>query len=197
MFFEQMQREGCQSYLIGCADTCGAIMVDPESSQTERYLALAARSGLRIHYVLDTHTHADHFSGSQNLARKLGVPVIMHRKSAAPFVDLRVDDGESIIVGQLRLRVMYTPGHTEDSMCLVLPDRVLTGDTLLIGATGRTDLPTGRTGEDQSARRWRHWAFLEPPRGEGCPNQGRRPGNSGPVSRPIRTKKSLRRERQV
>lgn len=143
MFFEQMQREGCQSYLIGCADTCGAIMVDPESSQTERYLALAARSGLRIHYVLDTHTHADHFSGSQNLARQLGVPVIMHRKSAAPFVDLRVDDGESIIVGKLRLRVMYTPGHTDDSMCLVLPDRVLTGDTLLIGATGRTDLPTG------------------------------------------------------
>jgi glyoxylase-like metal-dependent hydrolase (beta-lactamase superfamily II) len=143
VLFEQLQRDGCQSYLIGCTDTCAAIVVDPESSQTERYLALAARSGLRIHYVLDTHTHADHFSGSQNLGRQLDVPVIMHRKSAAPFIDLRVDDGESIIVGKLRLRVLYTPGHTNDSMCLVLPDRVLTGDTLLIGATGRTDLPTG------------------------------------------------------
>ncbi len=143
MLFEQLQRDGCQSYLIGCSQSCAGVVVDPESSQTERYLALAARSGLRIHYVIDTHTHADHFSGSQSLARQLGVPVVMHRKSPAPFVGLHVDDGESIVVGTLRLRVLYTPGHTEDSICLVLPDRVLTGDTLLIGATGRTDLPTG------------------------------------------------------
>jgi glyoxylase-like metal-dependent hydrolase (beta-lactamase superfamily II) len=143
MVFEQLQREGCQSYLIGCPETCAGIVVDPESSQTERYLALATRAGLRIHYVLDTHTHADHFSGSASLAQQLGVPVIMHRLSPAPFVGLRVDDGESIAIGTLRLRVLHTPGHTEDSMCLLLPDRLLTGDTLLIGATGRTDLPTG------------------------------------------------------
>src|SRR5262249_43526800 len=143
MLFEQLQRDGCQSYLIGCEQSCAAIVIDPENSQIERYLALAARSGVRIHYVLDTHTHADHFTGSQSLARQLGVPVVMHRKSAAPFVDLRVDDGESIIVGTLRLPILYTPGHTADSVCPVLPDRVLTGDTLLIGATGRTDLPTG------------------------------------------------------
>lgn len=143
MIFEQLQHDGCQSYLIGCTETCAGIVVDPESSQAERYLALATRVGLRIHYVLDTHTHADHFSASQSLARELGVPVVMHRKSPAPFIGLRVDDGESIVVGTLRLRVLHTPGHTEDSICLVLPDRVLTGDTLLIGATGRTDLPTG------------------------------------------------------
>jgi len=143
MLFEQLQRDGCQSYLIGCPDTCAGIIVDPEISHAERYVALATRAGLRIHYVLDTHTHADHFSASQSLARQLGVPVIMHRKSPAPFVGLRVDDGESIIVGSLRLRVLHTPGHTEDSICLLLPDRILTGDTLLIGATGRTDLPTG------------------------------------------------------
>ena len=143
MLFEQLQRDGCQSYLIGCPDTCAGIIVDPEISHAERYVALATRAGLRIHYVLDTHTHADHFSASQSLARQLGVPVIMHRESPAPFVGLRVDDGESIIVGSLRLRVLHTPGHTEDSICLLLPDRILTGDTLLIGATGRTDLPTG------------------------------------------------------
>jgi glyoxylase-like metal-dependent hydrolase (beta-lactamase superfamily II) len=143
VLFEQLQRDGCQSYLIGCEQSCAGIVIDPESSQIERYLALAARNGVRIHYVLDTHTHADHFSGSQSLARQLGVPVIMHRKSPAPFVGLHVDDGESIVVGTLRLRVLYTPGHTDDSICVVLPDRVLTGDTLLIGATGRTDLPTG------------------------------------------------------
>jgi glyoxylase-like metal-dependent hydrolase (beta-lactamase superfamily II) len=67
----------------------------------------------------------------------------MHRQSRAPFVDMRVDDGEMLLVGELRLRVLYTPGHTRDSMCLQLADRLLTGDTLLIGGTGRTDLPTG------------------------------------------------------
>jgi len=143
MLFEQLQSEGCQSYVIGCPETCAGIVVDPEISQADRYLALATREGVRIHYVLDTHTHADHFSASQQLAHVLGVPVIMHRNSPAPYVGLRVDDGESIIVGSLRLRVLHTPGHTDDSICLLLPDRVLTGDTLLIGATGRTDLPTG------------------------------------------------------
>ncbi|NRA55058.1 MAG: MBL fold metallo-hydrolase [Gammaproteobacteria bacterium] len=144
MIFHQISTErGCQSYLIGCKETCAAIIIDPEVSQVERYLALAIQDGLIIHYLLDTHTHADHFSASQSLARKIDVPIIMHRNSGAPFVDMRVDDGEIIIVGELRLRVMYTPGHTDDSICIILPDRVLTGDTLLIGATGRTDLPTG------------------------------------------------------
>ena len=67
----------------------------------------------------------------------------MHRRSAAPFVDLRLEDGETLLVGKLRFRVIETPGHTDDSMSLRLADRVLTGDALLIGGTGRTDLPTG------------------------------------------------------
>ena len=71
MIFEQIATGGCQSYLIGCPDTCAAALIDPESSQVDRYLALAARDGLRIHYLLDTHTHADHFSGTQELARRL------------------------------------------------------------------------------------------------------------------------------
>jgi len=96
-----------------------------------------------VHYVVDTHTHADHFSASAELARRLGVPRVMHRASIAPDIDVRLDDGETLIAGRLRIRALATPGHTEDSMSLVLPDRVLTGDTLLRGATGRTDLPTG------------------------------------------------------
>jgi len=143
MIFEQIATGGCQSYVIGDEETCAAAVVDPEASQVDRYLALAARHGLRIRYLIDTHTHADHFSASQSLARQLGVPVVMHRASPAPFVDMRVDDGEMIAVGQLRLEVIHTPGHTRDSICLALPDRLLTGDTLLIGGTGRTDLPTG------------------------------------------------------
>lgn len=143
MIFEQIATGGCQSYLLGCVDTCAAALIDPEVSQVDRYLALAARDALRIRFVIDTHTHADHFSASRQLADRLEAMTVMHRASPAPGVDLRVDDGESIALGKLRLRVVHTPGHTADSMCLVGSDRVFTGDTLLIGGTGRTDLPTG------------------------------------------------------
>lgn len=143
MIFEQIATGGCQSYLVGCPETCVAALIDPENSQIDRYLALAARDGLRIRYAIDTHTHADHFSATRRLAEQLGAKKVMHRRSAYPAIDLRVDDGELIAVGKLRLRVLYTPGHTSDSMCLVAEDRVFTGDTLLIGGTGRTDLPTG------------------------------------------------------
>jgi glyoxylase-like metal-dependent hydrolase (beta-lactamase superfamily II)/rhodanese-related sulfurtransferase len=143
LIFEQFAAGGCHSYLVGCADTCAAALIDPEINLIDRYLASGAREGLRIHYVIDTHTHADHFSATRQLARQLGVPVAMHRASPAAFVDLRLDDGEMLAVGKLRLQVLHTPGHTQDSMCLRMSDRVCTGDTLLIGATGRTDLPSG------------------------------------------------------
>jgi glyoxylase-like metal-dependent hydrolase (beta-lactamase superfamily II)/rhodanese-related sulfurtransferase len=143
MIFETVASGGCRSYLIGCEETCGAALIDPELSQIDRYLSLAARDGLRIRYVIDTHTHADHFSATQQLARRLDVPVVMHRASPAPFVDLRLQNGEMLAIGKLRLRAMHTPGHTLDAMCLWVEDRLFTGDTLLIGATGRTDLPGG------------------------------------------------------
>jgi glyoxylase-like metal-dependent hydrolase (beta-lactamase superfamily II)/rhodanese-related sulfurtransferase len=129
--------------LFACADTCCGVLVDPELSQVDRTLALIAKAGVRLQYVVDTHTHADHFSASRQYAQRFGIPIVMHSASAAPYVDLRVDDGETLIAGQLRVRVLHTPGHTEDSVSLVLPDRVLTGDTLLRLGTGRTDLPTG------------------------------------------------------
>lgn len=122
------------------------MLIDPELSQINRYKALIARDGLRVRYLVDTHTHADHFSATRRLARQLDVPVVMHRSSPAPFVDLRLDSGELLVVGRLRLQSLHTPGHTRDSMCLYVEDRVFTGDTLLIGATGRTDLPSGDAG---------------------------------------------------
>jgi glyoxylase-like metal-dependent hydrolase (beta-lactamase superfamily II)/rhodanese-related sulfurtransferase len=143
VIFEHFSAGGCQSYLAGCAESCAALLIDPEISLIDRYLAAAARNGLRIHYLVDTHTHADHFSATRELARRLSVPVAMHRASPAPFVDLRLDDGEMLVVGRLRMQVLHTPGHTRDSMCLRVEDRLFTGDTLLIGATGRTDLPSG------------------------------------------------------
>ncbi len=146
MIFETISTGGCRSYLVGCEESCAAALIDPELSQLDRYKALATRGGLRIHYVIDTHTHADHFSATRQLARQLEVPVVMHRSSPAPFVDLRLEGGELLLIGRLRLQALHTPGHTRDSMCLVVEDRVFTGDTLLIGATGRTDLPSGDAG---------------------------------------------------
>jgi len=143
MIFEQIATGGCQSYLIGCPETCVGALIDPELRQIDRYQASAARDGLRIRYLVDTHTHADHFSATHRLAELLDVPVVMHRDSPAPFADLRLQDGDMLLVGNLRLQAMHTPGHTRDSMCLQVGDRVFTGDTLLIGATGRTDLPSG------------------------------------------------------
>ncbi len=146
MIFETVSSGGCRSYLVGCEETCAAVLIDPELSQIDRYIALTARDGLRVRYLVDTHTHADHFSATRQLARQLQVPVVMHRSSPAPFVDLRLDSGELLVVGRLRLQSLHTPGHTRDSMCLSVEDRVFTGDTLLIGATGRTDLPSGDAG---------------------------------------------------
>lgn len=143
MFFEEIRHGGCCAYFIGCERTRAAAIVDPELHEIDRYLAIAASRGFRISYLIDTHTHADHFSSARELARRLSAAAVMHVRAPAPYVDVRIADGETLIVGELRLRVLYTPGHTADSICVVLSDRVLTGDTLLLGATGRTDLPTG------------------------------------------------------
>lgn len=143
MIFEQIATGGCQSYLVGCEATRSAVLIDPEFSQIDRYLGLVSQLGLHVRYVVDTHTHADHFSGSRELGKALGAPVVMNRLSPAPFAEIRLDDGDMLIVGEMRLQALHTPGHTRDSMCLVMADRVFTGDTLLIGGTGRTDLPSG------------------------------------------------------
>ncbi|MGH6647860.1 MBL fold metallo-hydrolase [Aquabacterium sp.] len=144
---ERVESGGCRSYLVGCTDTCAAALIDPEVSQIDRYVALAARDGLRIRYVIDTHTHADHFSARQQVAAEFKAQVVMHRSTPTPGVDMRVDEGDMVAVGKVRLQVLHTPGHTADSMCLLTDGIVFTGDTLLIGGTGRTDLPTGHSGE--------------------------------------------------
>ncbi len=84
MLFETVATGGCRSYLVGCPQTCAAALIDPELSQIDRYLALAAHHGLRIRHVVDTHTHADHFSATRELASRLGVPIAMHQSSISP-----------------------------------------------------------------------------------------------------------------
>ena len=107
MVFEQIATEGCQSYLLGCGETHAAVLIDPNLKQTDHYLGLAAREGLRIKYVLDTHTHADHFSGALALRAEFRAPIVMHRYSPAPYVDLHVEDGHSLPLGAMRLRILH------------------------------------------------------------------------------------------
>jgi glyoxylase-like metal-dependent hydrolase (beta-lactamase superfamily II)/rhodanese-related sulfurtransferase len=143
MIFEQVAAGGCQSYLVGCEATHAAVLIDPELSKIDLYRGLLGQHGLTLKYIVDTHTHADHFSASREMGEASAVAVVMHRLAPAPYADMRLDDGDMLIAGELRLKTLHTPGHTRDSMSLVMADRVFTGDTLLIGGTGRTDLPSG------------------------------------------------------
>jgi glyoxylase-like metal-dependent hydrolase (beta-lactamase superfamily II)/rhodanese-related sulfurtransferase len=144
MFFASFRDgEGCKSYIVGCEESCAAAIIDPALDLIDRYVGELGKHGFRLRYIIDSHTHADHFSGAQALRERLGAPIVMHRNSHAPYVDLHVEDGHSLPLGPLRITVLHTPGHTADSMAIVIEDRVFTGDTLLIGGTGRSDLPSG------------------------------------------------------
>ncbi|HXG52280.1 MAG TPA: MBL fold metallo-hydrolase [candidate division Zixibacteria bacterium] len=143
IFFEQIRSAGCLSYLLGCKAERACVLIDPELSKAEDYVGLARFFDASILYAIDTHTHADHNSACKVLRERHGIPVVMHRLAEAPYVDLRVDDGDEIRFGRQALTVLYTPGHTPDAVCLLFRDRIFTGDTLLIGGCGRTDLPGG------------------------------------------------------
>ncbi len=144
MFFAVFRDgEGCKSYIIGCAESHAAAIIDPALDLVDHYIGEIGKLGLRVRYIIDTHTHADHFSGAQALRQEFGAPIVMHRCSPAPYVDMHVEDGHSLPLGTMRMRVLHTPGHTRDSMSIHVADRVFTGDTLLIGGTGRSDLPSG------------------------------------------------------
>lgn len=144
MFFAVFRDgEGCKSYIVGCEETCAAAVIDPALDLVDRYIGEIGKHGLRVRYIIDTHTHADHFSGGHALRQEFGAPVVMHRFSPAPYVDLHVEDGHTLPLGAMRLKILHTPGHTRDSMSIHVEDRVFTGDTLLIGGTGRSDLPSG------------------------------------------------------
>ena len=96
MIFAQIATGGCQSYLVGCPETCAGAIIDPELQQFDRYRALATREGIRVRFVIDTHTHADHFSAARQLGEQLGAAVVMHRESAAPHATMRLDDGDML-----------------------------------------------------------------------------------------------------
>lgn len=151
LIFQELNASQCKTYLFACARTRKAVLIDPKRDNIDRYLALLAYRGLTLEALVDTHTHADHATACFELRRLLEVPLLMHRRAPAPRVDRHVDEGDTIKVGELELRVLYTPGHTPDSISLYAGDRVFTGDVLLIRGTGRADFAGGDAGAQYDA----------------------------------------------
>ncbi|PYM32182.1 MAG: MBL fold metallo-hydrolase [Candidatus Rokuibacteriota bacterium] len=158
MIFQQILNEesGCLSYLIGCGQAGRAVIVDPGRDRVPEYLRLARKKGLTISHIVETHTHADHISGNRDLAEATRAPILVHRAAGVAFAHEAVSDGDEIRIGNVRLTVAHTPGHTPDSICLLVTDLsrgeapwfVLTGDTLFVGSVGRPDLGGARAAED-------------------------------------------------
>jgi glyoxylase-like metal-dependent hydrolase (beta-lactamase superfamily II)/rhodanese-related sulfurtransferase len=151
MLFRELNRGKCKTYLVACEKTHKAALIDPIKDKVDRYLASLAYFGCRLEAIIDTHTHADHRTSSWDLHDITGAPVVMHRRAPAPHVDVHVEDGSSIPIGSVRLRVFHTPGHTPDGISLYTRDRIFTGDTLLIHGTGRCDFAGGDAGEQYDA----------------------------------------------
>jgi glyoxylase-like metal-dependent hydrolase (beta-lactamase superfamily II) len=143
--FEQFRVErGCLGYVVADKETRQAAIVDPEIDMVEPMLDFVFGHGLKPFYVVDTHTHADHFCAARELKAKTVARIVMHEEAPSSAVDLRVEDGDRLWLGEgLPLKFLHTPGHAKDLVSILLPGRILTADALLVGSCGRTDLPNG------------------------------------------------------
>ncbi|HUA36207.1 MAG TPA: MBL fold metallo-hydrolase [Candidatus Binataceae bacterium] len=151
MFCRELNRGKCKTYLVACERTRHAAVIDPLRENTARYIAVAAYHGFRLDYAIDTHTHADHRSGTWDLAALTGARIVMERYAPAPHVDVHVTQGDILEVGDLRLKILFTPGHTPDGISVYVEGCLFTGDTLLIGGTGRADFAGGDAGKQYDA----------------------------------------------
>jgi glyoxylase-like metal-dependent hydrolase (beta-lactamase superfamily II) len=146
---------GCAAYLLGCGTLGVCAVVDPRADDVDTYVAFARAKKMRITDVIDTHVHADHRSGGIELARQAGAAYRLHELADVSISFVPMCDDEEIELGNTRVRVLYTPGHSPESVSLLVTDLkrgtdpwfVLTGDTLFVGAVGRPDLP-GRAREN-------------------------------------------------
>ena len=151
MFFRQRPAENATlSYFFGCAGVGKAVAVDVVAGDEDWFIAEAKKAGVVIAHVIDTHMHADHYSGGPELARRVGAPYYLHEsnKARVAFDFTPLADGQRLEAGNVLVDVLHTPGHTPDSVCLLVRDLrrgdepwfVITGDTLFVGAVGRPDL---------------------------------------------------------
>lgn len=147
MIFRELNRGKCKTYLVGCENAGRAALIDPLKDKIERYLGALAYHGLKLELIIDTHTHADHRSGAHELSELTDAPVAMHRRAPAPRVNIHVEEGARLRIGDIEMQVLETPGHTPDSISLFAGDRVFTGDVLLIHGTGRCDFAGGDPGQ--------------------------------------------------
>lgn len=143
MFFRQIQQHGDNfSYIIADPETREAAVIDSSYNATEIIKTIKSQS-LRLKYIFNTHGHSDHTAGNSEMRSIFSVKIVSHNQSKTNS-DIKVDDGEVLNIGKISIRVLYTPGHTPDSICLLVDkDKLFTGDTLFVGECGRTDLPGG------------------------------------------------------
>jgi glyoxylase-like metal-dependent hydrolase (beta-lactamase superfamily II)/rhodanese-related sulfurtransferase len=152
MYFKQFLNErcGCASYVVASRQTLDGAIINP-AIETEPYEALLRERGFKLHFVIDTHIHADHVSGARRLARQYGAQVCLHESAQVHYPFLRLRDRQELELGQLRLRVLHTPGHRPELISILIvnpprspePSMVLTGDSLLVGDVGRPDFGGG------------------------------------------------------
>ena len=145
MIFRQMfdAASGTYSYLLASRRGGEALIIDPVLEKVGRYVELLRELDLRLLKAIDTHLHADHVTGLGALRDRTQCITVMGKQSKADVVSMRIKDGDNVDIEGVRLGVIHTPGHTDDSYSFTLSDRVFTGDTLLIRGTGRTDFQNG------------------------------------------------------
>ena len=145
MIFQQLfdNKSSTYTYIISSGKGREALIIDPVIEKTEEYLNVLKKLNLHLVKVVDTHIHADHISGLNELSKQTNCSKIMGEYSASEVVDIQVKDKEKIKIENIELVSIYTPGHTDCSYSFLMKDRVFTGDTLLINGTGRTDFQSG------------------------------------------------------
>ena len=145
MIFRQLfdQVSGTDSYLLASRHGAEALIIDPVMEKVDRYLQLMRELDLKLVKAVDTHLHADHITGLGALRDRTQCITVMGEQSQVDVVSMRLADGDKLTIEGIKLDVVYTPGHTDDSYSFVMPDRVFTGATLLIRGTGRTDFQNG------------------------------------------------------
>ena len=142
MFFKQIKYRGDNfSYIIADENTREAAVVDP-SYNVDAISLLVHDQNLTVKYVINTHDHGDHTAGNEDIRSAFGAKIVAHKLSRAKK-DVAVVDGDVLKLGKVSIKVIHTPGHSPDSICLLVDGKVLTGDTLFVGECGRTDLAGG------------------------------------------------------